>query len=71
MILLYVEEGRQLVNSKCSDLEPWQIIGATLITTLGAVWIKGIIFQPESKCLNGSTGQHSQVFNITLYFLSL
>lgn len=51
MMLLYVEEGRQLVNSKCSDLEPWQIIGATMLTTLGVVWVKGILFQPESKCL--------------------
>ncbi|XP_048126528.1 sphingosine-1-phosphate lyase 1 isoform X1 [Alosa alosa] len=48
MILLYVEEGRKLVNSKCADLEPWQIIGASIVATLGAVWIKGILFQPES-----------------------
>ncbi|KAL2083235.1 hypothetical protein ACEWY4_021008 [Coilia grayii] len=48
MILLYAEECRKLVNSKCADLEPWQIISATILTTLGAVWVKGIIFQPES-----------------------
>uniref|UniRef100_A0A4W6CZK9 sphinganine-1-phosphate aldolase n=1 Tax=Lates calcarifer TaxID=8187 RepID=A0A4W6CZK9_LATCA len=48
MVLLYLEEGRRQVNSRCADLEPWQIIGATLITTLGAVWIKGFLFQQES-----------------------
>uniref|UniRef100_A0A8C9X913 sphinganine-1-phosphate aldolase n=1 Tax=Sander lucioperca TaxID=283035 RepID=A0A8C9X913_SANLU len=48
MVLLYLEDGRRLVNSQCVDLEPWQIIGATVITTLGAVWIKGFLFQQES-----------------------
>lgn len=48
MVLLYLEEGRRQVNSRCGDLEPWQIIGATVITTLGAVWIKGFLFQQES-----------------------
>lgn len=49
MVLLYLEAGRQRVNSHCVDLEPWQIIGATVITTLGAVWIKGFLFQQESN----------------------
>lgn len=49
MVLLYLEDGRRLVNSQCVDLEPWQIIGATVITTLGAVWIKGFLFQQESN----------------------
>ncbi|KAA8577662.1 hypothetical protein FQN60_003416 [Etheostoma spectabile] len=48
MVLLYLEDGRRLVNSQCVDLEPWQIIGATIITTLGSVWIKGFLFQQES-----------------------
>ncbi|XP_068582295.1 sphingosine-1-phosphate lyase 1 isoform X1 [Cebidichthys violaceus] len=48
MVLLYLEEGRRQVNSGCVDLEPWQIIGATVFTTLGAVWIKGFLFQRES-----------------------
>ncbi|KAM3863302.1 sphingosine-1-phosphate lyase 1 [Diretmus argenteus] len=48
MLLLYLEEGRRQVNSLCRDLEPWQIIGATFITTLGVVWVKGFLFQPES-----------------------
>uniref|UniRef100_A0AAQ5YBN7 sphinganine-1-phosphate aldolase n=1 Tax=Amphiprion ocellaris TaxID=80972 RepID=A0AAQ5YBN7_AMPOC len=48
MLLLYLEEGRQQVNSHCSHLEPWQIIGATFLTTLGAVWVKGFLFQQES-----------------------
>ncbi|XP_034407319.1 sphingosine-1-phosphate lyase 1 isoform X2 [Cyclopterus lumpus] len=48
MVLLYLEEGRRQVNSRCADLEPWQIVGATVITTLGAVWIKGFLFQQES-----------------------
>uniref|UniRef100_A0A671XMR4 sphinganine-1-phosphate aldolase n=1 Tax=Sparus aurata TaxID=8175 RepID=A0A671XMR4_SPAAU len=48
MLLLYLEEGRRQVNSRCAELEPWQIIGATFITTLGAVWIKGFLFQHES-----------------------
>lgn len=49
MILLYLEEGRRQVNARCADLEPWQIIGATVITTLGAVWMKGFLFQQESN----------------------
>uniref|UniRef100_A0A672GZF1 sphinganine-1-phosphate aldolase n=1 Tax=Salarias fasciatus TaxID=181472 RepID=A0A672GZF1_SALFA len=48
MLLLYLEEGRRQVNSHCADLEPWQIIGASVLTTLGAVWIKGFLFQQES-----------------------
>ncbi|XP_068183598.1 sphingosine-1-phosphate lyase 1 isoform X2 [Antennarius striatus] len=48
MLLVYLEEGRRQVNSHCSGLEPWQIIGATVIATLGAVWIKGFLFQQES-----------------------
>ncbi|KAM4591606.1 sphingosine-1-phosphate lyase 1 isoform 1-T1 [Odontesthes bonariensis] len=48
MLLLYLEEGRRQVNSHCGELEPWQIIGASIITTLGAVWVKGFLFQQES-----------------------
>ncbi|XP_072247479.1 sphingosine-1-phosphate lyase 1 isoform X2 [Leuresthes tenuis] len=48
MLLLYLEEGRRQVNSHCAQLEPWQIIGASIITTLGAVWVKGFLFQQES-----------------------
>nr|XP_046209538.1 sphingosine-1-phosphate lyase 1-like isoform X1 [Oncorhynchus gorbuscha] len=48
MLLLYLEEGRRLVNTNCETLEPWQIIGATLISTLGAVWVKGFLFQQET-----------------------
>ncbi|KAM9560954.1 sphingosine-1-phosphate lyase 1-like isoform 2-T2 [Salvelinus alpinus] len=48
MLLLYLEEGRRLVNTNCEALEPWQIIGATLISTLGAVWVKGFLFQQET-----------------------
>uniref|UniRef100_A0A672L9C8 sphinganine-1-phosphate aldolase n=1 Tax=Sinocyclocheilus grahami TaxID=75366 RepID=A0A672L9C8_SINGR len=50
MVLLYVEEARRFVNSQCAGLEPWQIIATTLLSTLGAVWLKGFLFQPESKC---------------------
>lgn len=49
MALLYLEEGRRQVNARCGDMEPWQIIGATVITTLGALWVKGFVFQKESK----------------------
>ncbi|XP_023281589.1 sphingosine-1-phosphate lyase 1 isoform X2 [Seriola lalandi dorsalis] len=48
MVLLYLQEGRRQVNLRCADLEPWQIIGAAVITTLGAVWVKGFLFQQES-----------------------
>ncbi|XP_033835845.1 sphingosine-1-phosphate lyase 1 [Periophthalmus magnuspinnatus] len=48
MVLLYLEEARHQVNSRCSELEPWQIIGVSVITTIGAVWIKGFLFQQES-----------------------
>uniref|UniRef100_A0A671PJX5 sphinganine-1-phosphate aldolase n=1 Tax=Sinocyclocheilus anshuiensis TaxID=1608454 RepID=A0A671PJX5_9TELE len=50
MVLLYIEEARRFVNSQCAGLEPWQIIATTLLSTLGAVWLKGFLFQPESKC---------------------
>lgn len=50
MVLLYMEEARRFVNSQCAGLEPWQIIATTLLSTLGAVWLKGLIFQQESKC---------------------
>ena len=49
MLLLYVEQGRTQVNSLCADLEPWQVIGLTALTTLGGVWAKGFLFQQESK----------------------
>lgn len=49
MVLLYLEEGRRQVNSHCAHLEPWQIIGATVLTTLGTVWVKGFLFQQESN----------------------
>lgn len=48
MVLLYLEEGRREVNTRCADVEPLQIIAATIVTTLGAVWIKGFLFQQES-----------------------
>lgn len=49
MVLLYLEGGRRQVNSHCADLEPWQIIGATVLSTLGALWVKGFLFQRESN----------------------
>ncbi|XP_053730187.1 sphingosine-1-phosphate lyase 1 isoform X1 [Synchiropus splendidus] len=48
MLLLYLEEGRRQVNSHCADLEPWQIIGASVLTTLGVVWAHSFLFQQES-----------------------
>lgn len=48
MVLLYIEEARHFVNSQCAGLEPWQIIATTLLSTLGAVWLKGLLFQQES-----------------------
>lgn len=48
MLQLYLEEAKQQVNSHCEQMEPWQIIGATLLSTLGAVWVKGFLFQQES-----------------------
>ncbi|XP_037127207.1 sphingosine-1-phosphate lyase 1 isoform X2 [Syngnathus acus] len=48
MMLIYLEDVRRLVNGHCRDFEPWQLIGVTLATTLGAVWLKGFLFQQES-----------------------
>ncbi|KAG7279818.1 hypothetical protein CRUP_013728 [Coryphaenoides rupestris] len=48
MLLLYVDQGRRQVNGLCADLEPWQVIGLTVLTTLGGVWAKGFLFQQES-----------------------
>lgn len=50
MVLLYIEEARRFVNTQCAGLEPWQIIATTLLSTLGAVWLKGFLFQQDSKC---------------------
>ncbi len=50
MVLLYTDKARHFVNSQCAGLEPWQIIATTLLSTLGAVWLKGLLFQQESKC---------------------
>lgn len=49
MLLLYCEEFKHYINSMCADLEPWQIIASTLVSTLAAVWLKGFLFQKESK----------------------
>ncbi|XP_056326275.1 sphingosine-1-phosphate lyase 1 isoform X1 [Danio aesculapii] len=46
--LLYIEEAQRFVNSQCAGLEPWQIIAATLLSTLGVVWLKDFLFQQES-----------------------
>ncbi|XP_013875374.1 sphingosine-1-phosphate lyase 1, partial [Austrofundulus limnaeus] len=48
MVLLYLEEARRLVNSRCAHLEAWQVIGASVAATLGAVWLRGVLFQQES-----------------------
>ncbi|XP_037533756.1 sphingosine-1-phosphate lyase 1 [Nematolebias whitei] len=48
MVLLYLEEGRRHINARCADLEPWQLIGASVFTTLGAMWLRGFLFQQES-----------------------
>ncbi|KAJ8248172.1 hypothetical protein GJAV_G00239130 [Gymnothorax javanicus] len=48
MLKMYLERTRQLVNSSCQDLEAWQIIAGTLVSTLLAVWIKEQLFQRES-----------------------
>ncbi|XP_032409401.1 sphingosine-1-phosphate lyase 1 isoform X2 [Xiphophorus hellerii] len=48
MLLLYLEEGRRQINSRCSHREPWQIIGASVLTTLAVLWLKGFLFQRES-----------------------
>lgn len=56
IVLLYLEEGRRQINSHCAHLEPWQIIGATVITTLGAIWAKGFLFQQESNLLHVTYG---------------
>ncbi|XP_026878408.2 sphingosine-1-phosphate lyase 1 [Electrophorus electricus] len=48
MLLLYAKEARNYINSQCAGMEPWQIIAATLLTSLGAVWVKGFFFQQES-----------------------
>lgn len=57
MVLIYLEEGRQQINTRCGGLEPWQVIGATIISTLGAVWLKGFLFQNESNILHKTSLQ--------------
>lgn len=56
MVLIYLEEGRRQINARCEGLEPWQVIGATIITTLGAVWLKCLIFQNESNISHHTLG---------------
>uniref|UniRef100_A0A8C9U6V3 sphinganine-1-phosphate aldolase n=1 Tax=Scleropages formosus TaxID=113540 RepID=A0A8C9U6V3_SCLFO len=48
MLLLYVDGARRFVNSRCSRMEPWQIIAVTTLLTLAAVWLEGFLFQRES-----------------------
>lgn len=48
MLQLYCEKARQYVNSQCASLEPWQIIAATLLLTIGAMRTKAFLFQQES-----------------------
>ncbi|KAL0964238.1 hypothetical protein UPYG_G00321200 [Umbra pygmaea] len=48
MLLLYLNEARRLINTNCEVLEPWQVIGTTLIFTLAVIWVKGFLFKPES-----------------------
>ncbi|XP_039611043.1 sphingosine-1-phosphate lyase 1 isoform X1 [Polypterus senegalus] len=44
----YVDKGRRFVNNQCTGLEPWQIIGATVMSTLFILWLHGFLFQQES-----------------------
>ncbi|KAM4599324.1 sphingosine-1-phosphate lyase 1 [Fundulus diaphanus] len=48
MLLLYLEEGRRQVNSRCAHLEPWQIIAASVLATWAALRLRGFLFQQES-----------------------
>lgn len=63
MLLLYLEEGRRQVNSRCSDLEPWQIIGASVLATLGVLWLKAFLFQQESNLSHIQTWTPSSFTN--------
>uniref|UniRef100_A0A3Q2TCG4 sphinganine-1-phosphate aldolase n=1 Tax=Fundulus heteroclitus TaxID=8078 RepID=A0A3Q2TCG4_FUNHE len=49
MLLLYLEEGRRQVNSRCAHLEPWQIIAASVLATWAALRLRGFLFQQESN----------------------
>ncbi|XP_029464919.1 sphingosine-1-phosphate lyase 1 isoform X2 [Rhinatrema bivittatum] len=44
----YLSETRAYVNGLCREVEPWQLIIVTFVTTLLAVWLYEFLFQSES-----------------------
>lgn len=51
ILQMYWEKATGFVNTQCDGLEPWQLIGLTLSSTLISVWLHGFLFQSESKYL--------------------
>ncbi|KAG8135314.1 putative Sphingosine-1-phosphate lyase 1 protein [Naja naja] len=48
IFLQYLNQTRNVVNEKCSGMEPWQVIASTIAATLLIVKIHMFLFQPES-----------------------
>ncbi|XP_025029455.1 sphingosine-1-phosphate lyase 1 [Python bivittatus] len=48
IFLQYLNQTRNVVNEKCSGLEPWQLIASSIAATLLIVKIYMFLFQPES-----------------------
>ncbi|KAM6442247.1 sphingosine-1-phosphate lyase 1 [Liasis olivaceus] len=48
IFLQYLNQTRNVVNEKCSGLEPWQLIASSVAATLLIVKIYMFLFQPES-----------------------
>ncbi|XP_041125408.1 sphingosine-1-phosphate lyase 1 isoform X1 [Polyodon spathula] len=48
LLLVYLMQGRRLVNAQCEGLEPWQIITGAVAATLLALWLRGFLFQQEN-----------------------
>ncbi|XP_063163589.1 sphingosine-1-phosphate lyase 1 [Candoia aspera] len=48
IFLQYLNQTRNVVNEKCSRVEPWQLIASTIAATLLIVKMYTFLFQPES-----------------------
>ncbi|XP_070608313.1 sphingosine-1-phosphate lyase 1 [Erythrolamprus reginae] len=48
IFLQYINQTRNVVNEKCSGMEPWQVIASTAAATLLIVKIHMFLFQSES-----------------------
>ena len=47
LLVPYINDTRDYINSQCEGLEPWQVISYSIGATLVGVWTWGVLFHPE------------------------